>query len=86
VTRRWLDNLARRGLLARAAPGVYTVSGRREAGGCRSPSTAIAARLGDLRGWGRWGARVRDELLVDSGGHSMLERRLLALVRDAGLP
>ena len=27
-----------------------------------------------------------DELLVDSGGHSDLERRFLALVRQAGLP
>ena len=27
VTRRWLDNLVRRGMLQRAAPGVYTVAG-----------------------------------------------------------
>jgi hypothetical protein len=33
-----------------------------------------------------WGARVLDDLLVDTGGHSMLERRFLQLARGAGLP
>jgi hypothetical protein len=53
--------------------------------GLSSP-VALRARLEDLRGPGRWGARLLDELLVDSGGHSMLERRFLELVRRAGLP
>jgi very-short-patch-repair endonuclease len=187
VTRRWLDNLARRGMLERAAPGVYTVAGststwhqrltvgllalgetswvsheaaaalhgfdrahddaveftvERTARGRRMPfpvhttatmpridrvvvddfrcisatrtivdlararvpkvrleaaidsavrqglsaPAAIARRLDDLRGSGRWGARLLDDLLIDSGGHSMLERRFLELVRSAGLP
>jgi hypothetical protein len=187
VTRRWLDNLTRRGMLQRAAPGVYTVAGstgtwhqqltvgllalgeaswvsheaaaelhaldraqegaveftvERTARGRRMPfavhttaavpqidrvmvddfrcisatrtivdlararipkvrleaaidsavrqglsaPAAIAERLDDLRGSGRWGARLLDDLLQDSGGHSMLERRFLELVRAAGLP
>jgi very-short-patch-repair endonuclease len=187
VTRRWVDNLARRGLLTRAAPGVYVVTGGpatwhrsltvgllalgdsswvsheaaaalhgldrsradaveftvlRGARGRRMPFTvhstdtlpqidrvevqgfrtvcatrtiidlarlrvprprleaaidsavrlgltspvALQARLATLRGPGHWGARVLQELLVDSGGHSMLERRFLELVRRAGLP
>jgi len=47
---------------------------------------ALRTRLDELRGPGRWGARHLDQLLVDSGGHSMLERRFLELVRRAGLP
>lgn len=187
VTRRWVDNLSRRGMLERAAPGVYVVAGSaatwhraltvgllalgeaswvsheaaaalhgldrtpaepveftvtREARGRRMPfqvhTTAVlpkldqvvvgrfrtvsatrtvidlaharvsrarleaaidsAVRLGlsaplvlrerlaTLRGPGRWGARALDALLVDAGGHSMLERRFLELVRRAGLP
>jgi hypothetical protein len=43
-------------------------------------------RLRELRGPGRWGARLLDGLLVDSGGHSLLERRFLTLVREVGLP
>jgi very-short-patch-repair endonuclease len=46
----------------------------------------LEARLGELRGSGRWGCRQLDTLLVDSGGHTMLERHFLALVREAGLP
>jgi hypothetical protein len=46
----------------------------------------IHERLAELRGPGRWGVRMLDELLVDSGGHTMLERRFLGLVRRAGLP
>jgi very-short-patch-repair endonuclease len=53
--------------------------------GLTSP-VVIAARLGELRGPGRWGAVALDRFLVDSGGHSMLERRFLQLVRRAGLP
>jgi Protein of unknown function (DUF559) len=55
----------------------------------RSGATApvvLARRLGELRGPGRWGARRLDELLLDSGGHTILERRFLALMRTAGLP
>jgi very-short-patch-repair endonuclease len=50
-----------------------------------SPSVLLA-RLDHLRGSGRWGCRLVEDLLVDSGGHTMLERRFLELVRLAGLP
>lgn len=53
--------------------------------GLSSPEV-IAQRLETLRGSGRWGSRRIDRLLADSGGHSMLERRFLELVRAAGLP
>jgi hypothetical protein len=53
--------------------------------GLSSP-LVIATRLETLRGSGRWGCRLIDYLLVDSGGHSMLERRFLQLVREAGIP
>jgi hypothetical protein len=46
----------------------------------------LRARLTQLRGPGRWGVRLLDELLLDSGGHSKLEREFLKLVRWAGLP
>ncbi len=51
-----------------------------------SAPTALERRVGTLRGSGRWGCRLIDELVVDSGGHSMLERRFLELVRQANLP
>jgi very-short-patch-repair endonuclease len=54
-------------------------------GGWSAP-LVIVRRLGELRGPGRWGARALDELLLDSGGHTMLERRFLELVRLARLP
>jgi hypothetical protein len=53
--------------------------------GVSSP-TALTHRLQSLRGPGRWGCRLLDRLLIDSGGHTMLERRFLSLVRRAGLP
>ena len=46
----------------------------------------LSRQLERLRGRGRRGVVLLDELLVDSGGHSDLERRFLALVRLAGLP
>lgn len=51
-----------------------------------SAPVVIERRLAVLRGPGRWGCRRIDELLLDSGGHTMLERRFLELVRRAGLP
>ncbi len=51
-----------------------------------SAPVVLATRLGQIRGRGRWGAPRLDELLVDAGGHTMLERRFLALMRAAGLP
>jgi very-short-patch-repair endonuclease len=45
----------------------------------------IASRLETLRGSGRWGCRLIDRLLPDSGGHSPLERAFLRIVRRAGL-
>jgi hypothetical protein len=53
--------------------------------GLTSP-VALRARLAERRGPGIWGAPLLDELLVDSGGHSMLERRFLELCRRAGVP
>ncbi len=53
--------------------------------GLTSP-VALRDRLAALRGPGRWGVRLLDDLLVVSGGHSMLERRFLELCRRAGLP
>ena len=37
--------------------------------------------LAQFRGPGRWGVRKLDELLLDSGGHTLLERRFLQLMR-----
>ncbi len=51
-----------------------------------SAPLVLARRLDELRGRGRWGAPLLENLLVDAGGHTMLERRFLALVRQAGLP
>jgi very-short-patch-repair endonuclease len=51
-----------------------------------SSPIVLEKRLGELRGRGRWGCRLLDALLLDSGGHTMLERRFLRLVRTAGLP
>jgi very-short-patch-repair endonuclease len=53
--------------------------------GLASPAF-LRKRLAALRGSGRHGARGLERLLVDSGGHSPLERAFLALVRRAGLP
>ncbi len=53
--------------------------------GLTSP-VVLRARLAERRGPGRWGVRLLDDLLVDSGVHSMLERRFLELCRYAGLP
>lgn len=51
-----------------------------------SSPEVLARRLEGLRGSGRWGCRRVEEMIVDSGGHSYLERRFLELVREAGLP
>jgi very-short-patch-repair endonuclease len=53
--------------------------------GLTSP-TVLVERLRDMRGPGRWGCRLLDELLVDAGGHTMLERDFLRLMRVGGLP
>jgi len=53
--------------------------------GLSAPSV-LARRIETLRGSGRWGCRLIDDLVVDSGGHSSLERRFLRIVREAGLP
>jgi very-short-patch-repair endonuclease len=50
-----------------------------------SPST-IAKRVYDIRRRGRTGVRALDDQLVDSGGHTMLERHFLRLMREADLP
>jgi hypothetical protein len=46
----------------------------------------LRRQLERLRGSGRAGVRLIDELMPDTGGHSDLERRFLALMRRAGLP
>ena len=51
-----------------------------------SSPEVILRRLEDLRGSGRWGCLRVEEMLTDAGGHTMLERRFLELVREAGLP
>jgi very-short-patch-repair endonuclease len=51
-----------------------------------SSPEVLARRLAGLRGQGRWGCRLVEDLLTDSGGHTHLERRFLELVRQAGLP
>jgi hypothetical protein len=51
-----------------------------------SAPLAIAKRLEELRGPGGRGAPLLDRLLVDAGGHTVLERRFLHLMREAGLP
>lgn len=53
--------------------------------GASSP-TILATRLQALRGPGCWGATRLDRLLIDAGGHTLLERRFLKLMRTAGLP
>ena len=53
--------------------------------GLSSP-IVLTRRLDELRGPGRWGCRTLDELLVDSGGHSKLEREFLRLMRESALP
>jgi hypothetical protein len=53
--------------------------------GLSAPHT-IERRLKTLRGSGRWGCRIIDDLAVDSGSDSILERRFLELVRRHGLP
>ena len=51
-----------------------------------SSPEVLARRLSALRGSGRWGCRLVEEMITDSGGHTYLERRFLELVREAGLP
>lgn len=51
-----------------------------------SAPLVLATRLSQLRGRGRWGAPRLEQLLVDAGGHTLLERRFLTLIRAAGLP
>lgn len=74
--------------LAHARRGIRRVEAAIDSSvrlGLSSPEV-LAERLASLRGSGRWGCRLVDALLADSGGHSMLERRFLELVRQAGLP
>jgi very-short-patch-repair endonuclease len=51
-----------------------------------SSPQVIRRRLAEVRRRGRAGVRMLDELLVDAGGHTMLERDFLRLMREAGLP
>jgi Protein of unknown function (DUF559) len=53
--------------------------------GLSSPAY-LRRRLDALGRRGRSGVRLLDELMLDSGGHSHLERRFLRIVRSAGLP
>lgn len=51
-----------------------------------SAPIVLQRRLEGLRGPGRWGCRLVDELTIDAGGESVLERRFLELLRRNGLP
>ena len=51
-----------------------------------SAPLVLAERLAEFRGRGQRGVRILDQLLIDSGGESILERRFLVLVRQAQLP
>ena len=51
-----------------------------------SSPEVLSRRLSALRGSGRWGCRLVESMITDSGGHTHLERRFLELVRAAGLP
>ncbi len=51
-----------------------------------SAPEVLIRRLAALRGSGRWGCRLVEAMITDSGGHTHLERRFLELVREAGLP
>ena len=51
-----------------------------------SAPEAIARRVYDIRRRGRTGVRMIDRLLLDAGGHTMLEREFLRLMREGGLP
>ena len=44
----------------------------------------LIERLPQVRG--QRGVRLLDKLLIDSGGETVLERRFLTLIREAGLP
>jgi hypothetical protein len=44
----------------------------------------LERRLQSLRGSGRWGCRLIDRLLPDSGGHSPIERSFLSIVSSLG--
>jgi hypothetical protein len=46
----------------------------------------LIQRVEEVKGPGRHGVARLDDLLVTSGGHSVLERRFLQLVRRCGLP
>jgi very-short-patch-repair endonuclease/predicted transcriptional regulator of viral defense system len=46
----------------------------------------VQRRLTKLGRTGRRGVQILDEVMLDSGGHSFLERRFLGLVRAAKLP
>jgi very-short-patch-repair endonuclease len=51
-----------------------------------SAPVVLAERLAEVRRRGRGGVRLLDRLLLDTGGETILERRFLALVRNADLP
>ena len=46
----------------------------------------ITDRIAQCQGSSRWGVAQLDALVLTSGGHSVLERRFLRLMHDAGLP
>lgn len=51
-----------------------------------SAPAVIAKRMSQIRRRGRTGVCRLDELIFDTGGHTMLERNFLRLMREAGLP
>lgn len=52
----------------------------------RSAFPVLQRRLAELRGPGRYGVRVLDRLMPDTGGETPLERAFLRVLRRNGLP
>lgn len=52
----------------------------------RTSIPTLTRRMAELSGQGRHGIVLLRTLLLDAGGESHLERRMLRLLRDAGLP
>jgi hypothetical protein len=46
----------------------------------------IVSRINQCGGTSRWGVAQLDTLVLTSGGHSVLERQFLTLVKQSGLP
>jgi very-short-patch-repair endonuclease len=81
VTRTVVD-LARAGASARSIERAIDSGVRRRL----TSVPTLRRRIADLAGRGHAGTALLRELLLDSGGESMLERRFLRLMRERGVP